>query len=1074
MSVVALMFIVMLCLSVRVPAQTFQQMSALRSGITFRNDIVESDTFNVLADFYAYNGGGVGVGDLNGDGYQDLVFTSTQNGVGTYISNGDLTYRDVSQTCGIRLDDASVNTGVLIADLNGDGYLDVYVCRRYLANRLFVNDGKGRFSDVSQSSALSFRGFSSQAAVVDYDRDGDLDVFVVNSGEPRRKGYLNPGLCDKLFRNDGNGVFVDVTTAAGIRDKGYGLSASIGDLNNDGWPDIVVTNDFEERDALYLNKQDGTFADSAQRAMANMSWASMGSDIGDVNDDGLLDIITVDMLPKDNYRRQTQLGGMSIYGPFFDSLQRVHNALHLNRGNGRFSNICYQAGIAATDWSWSVLMGDVDLDGRLDMFMTNGTKRDIGDQDYSYNLFAGAEPMRSDAYKSMPRSQLSNFLFRNTTGLRFTDVTMSSGLVDPQVSNGAAMVDLDNDGDIDIVVNNTDTVPSIYINRTIEARGAAARWVGIALRGTAGNMYGVGARVTLHAGARTFTREVTASRGFHSTSDMRIVFGLGTVAAIDSCVVRWPTGVTSTHTTVPLNSYTTLQIPTTAIAWKAEDLNREFMSKRRRASIPFFHKENAYDDFKRERLLPYRFSKDGPGVAVGDVNGDGMADVVLTGAKYQGSAVFLQQRDETFIPWQCGINDVTDAEDVDASLVDIDADKDLDLVIVTGGNEFSPNDPELEDRLYRNDGKGTFTRIPNGLSAGNHSGSCVVPADYDGDGDIDLFIGGRCVPGKFPAAARSVLYRNDKGTYTDVTDKIAPGLSRCGLTSQAVWVDIDKDKDLDLVVVGQWMTPRVWRNTKGMFSEVTTSVGFDGQEGWWLSVAAADVDNDGDMDLVAGNIGLNAKFTPEPGKPIICYISDFDENGSLDHLVTYDVDGRRMPTRGRTTILAHMPTLTRKYNTFSQFANADIDDVIAPAVKDTAQQLVARTFASTVFLNTDGRFVAQPLPDMAQLAPVMAVLPRDLDGDGDQDLVVAGNAKTQDGDIIGYDAGMGLVLRNDRRGLFTPIEPWQSGFSAPHDSRRMAVLPVPGKHDLLVLTVNGRSPRVFDLQAFPMQTKSSR
>ena len=928
-----------------------------------------------------------------------------------------------------------------------------------------MNDGQGRFTDASATSALSVAGYSSQAAVIDYDRDGDLDVYVVNSGEPRRQGYINPGLCDKLFRNDGGGVFVDVTQQAGINDKGYGLSASIGDLNNDGWLDIIVTNDFEERDAVYLNNRNGTFSDSAQRAMANMSWASMGSDIGDVNDDGLFDVITVDMLPRDNYRRQTQIGGMSIYGPFFDSLQRVHNALHLNRGNGRFSNICYQSGIAATDWSWSVLLGDVDLDGRLDAFITNGTKRDLGDQDYAYSLYAGTEPMRSDAYASMPRSTLSNFLFRNVTGIRFADVTLAAGLVDPQVSNGAAMVDLDNDGDLDIVVNNTDTLPSLYINRTIETRGAAARWIGFSLRGGTGNINAVGARITLHAGDRSFSREVAASRGFHSTSDMRVVFGLGSLSTVDSCVVRWSTGTISVHTGLNASSYNTLSMPASAAPRQRVTPHVSPMSLREPGSIPFVHKENAYDDFKRERLLPYRFSKDGPGVAVGDINSDGIDDVILTGAKYQATAAFLQQRDSTFVPWSCGIDDVVDAEDVDVALVDIDGDKDLDLVIVTGGNEFATDDVALEDRLYRNDGKGMFTRITDGLPGGLHSGSCVVPADYDGDGDVDLFVGGRCVPGQFPEPARSVLYRNDKGVFNDVTDKVAPGLSKCGLTSNAVWTDIDNDNDLDLVVVGQWMTPRVWKNAKGVFTEATSAAGFDGQEGWWYSVSAVDIDNDGDMDLVAGNVGLNAKFVPEPGKPILCYVSDFDENGSLDHLMTYEVHGRRMPTRGRTTILAHMPTLTRKYTTYAQYANADIDDVIAPAVKDTVKVLTARTFASTLFLNTSGRFRAQPLPELAQISPVLAILPRDLDGDGDQDLILAGNAKTQDGDIIGYDAGMGLVMRNDGRGLLSPIEPWQSGFSAPFDARRMAIIPTPDRQPMLIVTFNSARPKVFYMRS---------
>jgi hypothetical protein len=1044
--------------------QRFERLPAARSGVTFRNDIVESDTFNVLADFYAYNGGGVAAGDIDNDGDVDLVFSGTQNGLVAYRNDGALSFTDVTDKAGLRVADGDVSTGVLLADLTGDGFLDVYLCRRYRPNRLFVNNGNGTFTDRSDGSPLSIAAYTTHACPIDYDRDGDLDIYVVNGGEPRRQGYINPGSSDMLVRNDGAGSFHDVTSEVGLVDRGYGLSAVVGDLNDDGWPDIWVTNDFEERDRLWINKH-GTFADSSAKAMASMSWASMGSDIADLNGDGLLDVVTLDMLPRSYDRLQTQIGGMSIYGPFFDSLQRVHNALQLNRGKARFSNVCYISGIAATDWSWAVLATDLDLDGRNDIFVTNGTKRDLGDQDYTYSLYAGKGTIRTDAYRNMPSSKLADFAFRNAGGFRFEDVSADWGLNEAEVSNGAAYADLDNDGDVEIIVNNTDAVATIYVNRTIDAATPPPSWIGLSLKGPRGNPTAIGARVTLAGPRGTIIREVAAARGFQSTSDTRIVAGLAAIGGLDSVIVRWPTGVVSVHTALAPGRYNEVVLGPDARPWTEPPASPTLLTKLPKASIPFHHRENSYDDFKRERLLPYRFSKDGPGVAVGDVNGDGRTDVVVTGPRYQATECFIQQADGHFVPWPCGIDDVVDAEDVDAVLVDVDNDKDLDLIVVTGGNEFDPEDPELEDRLYRNDGKGRFTRVPGGLPTELASGSRITVADFDADGDADLFIGGRVVPGSFPNASRSVLFRNDRGTFADVTDVLAPGLSTAGMTTDAAWVDVDGDRDLDLVVVGEWMTPRVWRNTKGRFTEVTSELGLADTEGWWQSVQPADVDGDGDMDLIAGNVGLNCRYVPEPGKPLLCHVADFDENGSLDHIVSWDVDGKRKPTRGRMVLTQHIPTLTRSYTTYAQFAAADLEDIIPAPRLDSARVLTVREFASSIFLNEGGRFRRVSLPDMAQIAPILDIVTRDLDADGDLDVVVAGNLKTSDGDIIGMDAGLGLVMLNDGKGALRPLEPEQSGFMAPYEARRMAVIPVRGSSDLLCLTVNGRTPRLFTLPA---------
>lgn len=1044
-------------------AQTFELLPPEQTGVRFQNEIVETEAFNILTDFYAYNGGGVGVGDFDRDGLLDIVFSSTQRGLTFYKNLGSLKFSDVTKGAGLELLDAGISTGVLVADLSGDGFPDIYLSRRYQTNIFYLNNRDGTFSNKTKEFGLDVKGSTTHALVLDYDRDGDLDLFVINNGEPRRKGHLNPGQSDQLFRNNGNGTFTDVSAQAGISDVGYGLSAVVGDVNNDGWPDIFVANDFEGRDILWVNLGNGTFENQTTMAFRNMSWSSMGSDMADLNGDGLLDIVSVDMLPRDHRRRMTQLGGMSIYGPFFDSAQRVHNALHLNRGNGRFSNVCYSSGIAATDWSWSVLAGDFNNDGMVDLYITNGTKRDMGDQDYVNNLYSGNDAIHPSAYRSMPSSKLANYLFQNVGGFSFKDVASEQGIGQAAVSNGAAMADLDNDGDLELIVNNTDDVAFVYRNLTNDAANSLHHWLGVIFNGQPGNRDAIGARCIVYAKNNVFVREAAASKGFHSTSDHRVHVGLGSNNTVDSMRVIWPDGLTSIHRELKIDAYQTIAYSPTLPRWVPSIAQPTLLKELARNLVPFLHIENSFDDFKRERLLPYRFSREGPGVVVGDINGDKREDIIFTGAKYQPSQAFIQNADGTFSPWICGIEDVPEAEDVDLALIDVDGDKDLDLIIVAGGNEFDLEDNELRDRLYKNDGKGHFTLVPNGLPGGLHSGSSIATADFDADGDIDVFIGGRVVPGRFSETPRSFLYRNEKGVFKDVTESLAPGLSYAGMTTDALWADVDGDGDKDLVVVGEWMSPQIWINTKGKFVEKGQVMGLSNLEGWWTTVEAADIDGDGDMDIILGNTGNNCRFVPEPDKPLICYISDIDDNGSLDPIVTYDVNGVRMPTRGKTTITQHIPSLSQKFNLFEQYAVATIDDVFPDSLRATAKVLVTRTFNSGILRNTKGRFAFEPFPAIAQISPIHAIATWDVDGDGDLDIILAGNSRTADGDVIAFDSGIGVVLLNNGKGAFSECSASVSGFSVPGDARQFAILSGVSSSPILVVAQNGRPPRFFEL-----------
>lgn len=1049
------------------PSQTFRFVPSGTSGISFENRIEESDTFNIIRDFYAFNGGGVGVGDLDGDGLADLVFTATQSAPRVYRNLGELQFEDVTAKVGLPTTSMHMCNGVLVTDLTGDGHPDILISRRYDPALFYVNDGHGSFTELSKDAGFLVNKFNTQFYPIDHDRDGDLDLFVLTNGEPRRKGYLNPGEHDALLENLGNGHWADITEHAGIADSGYGLSASVGDLNDDGWPDIYVANDFEGRDHLWMNNGNGTFTERSRGSLQNMSWASMGSEVADLNGDGRLDIMSLDMLPENHERRMSQIGMMSIYGPFFDSTQRMNNALHLNQGAGRFVNAAFLSGVAATDWSWSVLAQDFDLDGQTDIIVTNGIKRDIGDQDWAYNLNVRMEKVPANVYLQMPKSRLPNYFFTRTGDMTFTNVSAAHGLADSLVTNGAAYADLDNDGDLDLVLNNTDTVAFLYRNMTAESGAEDRNWLRIQLRGTAPNHAGIGARVTLWTNGRRIIQENYTARGYLSSVDPVMHIGLGPARTIDSIHVLWSNGTLSRFGSFEVNQTISLaQVESTL--WTMPAPYPSLMQAMPDTVVPFMHRENRYDDFKRERLVPYRTSQCGPGIAVGDVNGDGMEDLVMTGAKYALTKVLLQDPDGTFNEdLASGLSDIDDMEDVDVALVDIDRDGDLDCYVVTGGTEFEIDDPELADRLYVNNGKGRFTRADSLLPQHRTSGMCVRSADVDGDGDLDLFIGGRVVPGRFPEAEPSRLYRNDGGRFVDVTEAQAPSLLTAGRVTDAVWFDADRDGDADLAVTTEWSSPKLYLNTSGTFVDATPTSGVAGTHGLWSSICAVDVDEDDDLDLVIGNIGLNTRYVPSFTKPIYMTVGDFDENGSIDPIVSFVESAetqRERPTRGRMIMTQHMPVLTRKFNTYRSYALASLNDIIPQSSIDTATRYHVNEFASGILFNTNGSFAFTPLPDMAQVAPVHGILAQDVNDDGHADLVLSQNDRTPDGDVVGNDSGIGCVLLGDGKGAFTAIDAERSGFVMPLMGRRLVTVRRADGSTLIVVAVNDGPARTFKLR----------
>lgn len=1084
----------------------FERLPSEDTGISFSNRILESDTMNILETEYIYNGGGVGIGDFNNDGLPDIYFTGNMVSNRLYLNKGDFKFNDVTDKANVT-GEGKWCSGVALVDINNDGWLDIYVGATMKqdslsrANLLYINNGPGKdgvptFTESAARYGIADTGHTTNAAFFDYDNDGDLDLYVltnvINAGVPSTyHKKMKDGSSqnnDRLYRNNGNNTFTNVSREAGILIEGFGLGIAINDINLDGWPDIYVTNDYLSNDLLYINNQDGTFTNKIADYIRHTSYSAMGNSVTDINNDGLVDILALDMLPEDNKRKKMMLM-TNNYATYLNNdmygyqHQYVRNTLQLNQGNTPeghpvFSEVAQLTGLYQTDWSWTPLVADFDNDGLRDVIITNGFPKDITDQDFRVYRSGPAGMVGGSQYlvDSIPIIKISNYAFKNNGDLSFSNETQNWGLDVPSFSNGAAYADLDNDGDLDFVVNNINDSALVYRNSLYTAKAGPAKnhYLRLEFKGDAPNGAGLGAMATLYYGkGKTQFHENSVYKGYLSSVEGIAHFGLGKIQKVDSLKVVWPGGKYQLLKNIKADQVLMLDQKNAKqqriYPAKGKDQRQQmaFTEVAEALGVRYKSEEDDEIDFNWQRTLPHKLSQFGPGIAAGDINGDGLDDFYIGGAAGKAGGLFIQKPDGTFRLATGNIPAGKTGEDMGVLFFDADNDKDLDLYVASGSYEFLEGSEQLQDLLYLNDGKGNFTLDEKALPVLTASKSCVRAADYDKDGDLDLFVAGRVVPGKYPLAPQSYILRNDGGRFTDVTASVSPELQNLGMITDALWSDFNGDGDVDLVIAGEWLPVTFLQNTKGKFKNITAATGLAPYTGWWNSLTAGDFDNDGDIDYVAGNLGLNTNYVASASQPLSVLAKDFDGNGSIDPVMVCYIkaeDGtmKPFPMHTRDDLNAQMPRTRSVFPRYVHYAKATIDEVIPQAEREGAIQMQATHFQSSYLENLgQGKFKLSVLPKAAQLAPVYGMQSDDIDGDGNLDLLMVGNDYGTEVFTGRYDAFAGLYLKGNGKGAFRPATLTSSGFYVDGDAKAMAQIFSAKGQKLTLVTQNNDSLRIF-------------
>ena len=1070
------------------PEILFSKLSPSETGVDFINKLTETHKYNYFTYPYMYLGGGVSVGDINNDGLEDIFFTGNMVANKLYLNKGNLKFEDISQSAGIAGDERWYS-GTTLVDINQDGFLDIYCSvggkNEPNNNVLYLNNQDNTFTEKAKEYGIDCGGISMHATFFDYDKDGDLDLYVINypptsfTAPVEYYHYMlenhPPEDSDRLYRND-NGHFTDVTEEAGLRSFGLSLGVVASDVNNDGYVDIFVSNDFNAPDFLFINNQDGTFTNQIQTCLQQTSFFGMGADIADFNNDGYMDIFQLDMSADDNFRSKANMSSMDP-DAFYSAVrlglhhQNMQNSLQMNNGNALgelpvFSNVSRLAGVSSTDWSWGGLLADFDNDGWKDLFVTNGIRRDVNNKDFYAQHREFFDKMENDPnYKNieeevgllkylekLPSEKLTNYLFINNKDLTFTNMADEWGFEEKTFSNGVAYSDLDNDGDLDLVINNLEDIASVYQNNATENN-----YLTIDLQGDK-KVLPNGSKVFIYTAEGLQVQEYNLVRGYLSSVSPLLHFGMGNAQQADSILVTWSNGDITKFENIKTNQRLTINYDATKTNTKSPIAPEKTTPKRFQTvevDNLFKHEENIFNDFEVEVLLPHKNSTLGPALAVGDLNGDGRDDYIIGGSVGQVSAVFLQNDKGDFenLP----IPDLAKDqyyEDLGIIIFDADMDGDNDFYIASGGNEFKPNSLGYEDRLYENIGKNQFQRNKAALPDIKASGLDVIASDFDHDGDLDLFVGGRLIPKKYPYPADSYILENVSTTsnpkFIDATEKVLPELSGLGLVTASSWIDFDNDGWEDLVVVGEWMPIKFFKNNDGTFEDVSEELLPNELSGWWFDIQKGDFDKDGDQDLIVGNLGKNYKYQASESTPFKVYLNDFDANKKGDIVLSYKKGKKEYPVRGRQCSAQQMPAIKSKFEDYNSYANATLNQIYTTKLLEESLNYEITSFASIYLENDNGKFTAKALPQLAQISSINKMLVDDFNADGNLDVVLAGNLYNSEVETPRNDASFGLFLQGDGTGKFKVTTMMESGLKIVGDTRDMELLTINGAKHLLV------------------------